>query len=626
MQFACAKCEKPVSLAETAGMPVPPEILCESCGASWPNKWWVVIRGDKRGPMTLAELVAIVEKREVEARTFVWTTGFGPWIRAGQIEAFKSLWAGLPPEPAKRPITSQSARPVAPASVAHVVPQPVLVPAPVAAPQPVSGADVTPVVEGAPVTAPVAANPPTGSGLRPRLHLRSIPPPPLPTTGASPRPALSAEVPTASMLPGPIAVLEAAPAAPRPLVVAPGAVLSEAEVGPALSAATVVPASLVPEPPVAPASRHVTESSERNIFGEPVSPAAETLLIRADEIAPQGVLAEPAPPSPVASVPFQPDGHHEDLFFAGGATAGAGASTAGRAAQGADLIDLKHVLDDLKNGGGRHIAPIGTSPTGFSMVTRLHRPDKKRWFVVGGVVAGLAAAVVIIVAMQPPADPAPKARAPVVASSINRAADPTLPKPPERAPREEVKTAVAPKAELTLTAKTDGAVVNGAGAANVAAVPSGAKVNKPKGPAEAPKNGNGATNDGNSHGLTKEQFAILTEDDVGKQEVKLEFDPGAAARKAADEAAAKQRVAASNLAQDVASAFGKKKTQFARCSDGSQERVRLVFTVQPTGKVANTHVEGTTNSGKAQCLTEILGRAIFPASSEPATYSQVMVL
>ena len=623
MQFACAKCEKPVSLVETAGMPVPPEIRCESCGASWPNKWWVVIRGDKRGPMTLAELVVIVEKREVEARTFVWTTGFGPWIRAGQLEAFKSLWAGLPPEPAKRPITSQSTRPVVPASAAQVVPQPVLTPAPVAAPQPVSGPGAGAVVEAAPAqpaSAPVAANPPTGSGLRPRLHLRSIPPPPLPTTGASPRPAVSADVPAASMLPGPFAVLEAAPAAPHPVVVASGSVVSEAEVGPAFIAATALPASPVPELPAT------------NIFGEPASPAAETLLIRADDLAPRDVLAEPAapsaPPSSAVNVAIHADGHHEDLFFAGGATAGAGASTAGRGAQGpaADLIDLKHVLDDLKNASGRHIAPIGTSPTGFSMVTRLHRPDKKRWFVVGGVVAALAAAVVIVVAMQPPADPAPKARAPLVASSTNRTVDPTPPKPPERAPREEVKTAVAPKAELTLTAKTEGAVANGAGASNVAALASGAKVTKPKGLTEAPKNGNGAANDGTSHGLTKEQFAVLTEDDVGKQEVKLEFDPGAAARKAADEAAAKQRVAASNLAQDVASAFGKKKTQFARCSDGSQERVRLVFTVQPTGKVANTHVEGTTNNGKAQCLTEILGRAIFPASSEPATYSQVMVL
>lgn len=567
----------------------------------WANKWWVVIRGDKRGPMTLAELVAIVETREVEARTFVWTTGFGPWIRAGQVETFKTLWAALPPEAPRRPPTAQSARPAAVAPIVTSEAQAAREPTAAVA-QPVPGADASGAPEAAPVppaSQPVVANPPTGSGVRPRLHLRSIPPPPLPPTGASPRPATPTEPLRDVRASGPAAVV---PTAAVPSVATPAA---------------------------SPAPFDASAPIERNIFGEAVSPVAATLLMRADDLVhPDGAAASPSPElSSARGVVAHADGHHEDAFFAGGTATGAGTSTPGRSASGpgVDLIDLKHVLDELKNADGGHIAPIGTSPTGFSMVTRLHRPDKKRWLIPGAVVALLGAAAAIVIAVQPPADPTPKAQAPVVAPRANSiAAQPA--KPPESAPREDLKTASSSTPELAVPAKVDGAVANGAGASSVASVLPGAKVVKPKGPVDSAKNTVGAAADGANRGLTKEQFAALTEDDVGKQEVKLEFDPGAAARKAADDAAAKQRVAASNLAQDVAGAFGKKKTQFARCSDGSQERVRLVFTVQPTGKVANTHVEGTTNTNKAQCLSEILGRAIFPAGSEPATYSQVMVL
>ena len=126
--------------------------------------------------------------------------------------------------------------------------------------------------------------------------------------------------------------------------------------------------------------------------------------------------------------------------------------------------------------------------------------------------------------------------------------------------------------------------------------------------------------------LSAAQYAALTEDKHGKTEVKLDFDSGAAARKAAEEATAKKAQQANDLSLEVASAFGKKKSQFAKCGDNLQERIRVVFTVTSSGKVISPQIEGTESDTKSQCIRQILERSLFPAGDSDLAYSQVLVL
>jgi hypothetical protein len=126
--------------------------------------------------------------------------------------------------------------------------------------------------------------------------------------------------------------------------------------------------------------------------------------------------------------------------------------------------------------------------------------------------------------------------------------------------------------------------------------------------------------------MTPEQYAALTEDETGKSEFKLGFDSNKLADKARAEAEEKKAQKATELTEQVIQAFAKKKAQFAKCSDGSEERVRVVFTVSTMGKVSAPKVEGTKSSAKMGCIEAILLRSIFPAAGEPQTYSQTLVL
>jgi hypothetical protein len=125
---------------------------------------------------------------------------------------------------------------------------------------------------------------------------------------------------------------------------------------------------------------------------------------------------------------------------------------------------------------------------------------------------------------------------------------------------------------------------------------------------------------------TRERMATLAEDEVGKREAQVVFDPAAASRKAVAEDAAKDKASPEALSEQVASAFGKKRTQFAKCGDTTQERVKVVFTVQPDGKTANAAIDGTASDVKARCIRAILDRSLFPAGEAALTYSQTLVL
>ncbi|PKN55764.1 MAG: hypothetical protein CVU56_19725, partial [Deltaproteobacteria bacterium HGW-Deltaproteobacteria-14] len=126
--------------------------------------------------------------------------------------------------------------------------------------------------------------------------------------------------------------------------------------------------------------------------------------------------------------------------------------------------------------------------------------------------------------------------------------------------------------------------------------------------------------------MTPEQFKALTQDDLGKGEVKINFDSHAVQDAAAKEAAAKHEAAENERAVAVAAAFGKKRRQFASCANDSQERVKVVFTVLPNGNVSEATIENTRSEAKADCLEKILGRSIFPKGATAQTYSQTLVL
>ena len=239
----------------------------------------------------------------------------------------------------------------------------------------------------------------------------------------------------------------------------------------------------------------------------------------------------------------------------------------------------------------------------FSVVARIERSHKKRWIwlAVGLLAAG---ALVVILTSGPPrteriAQDAAPTRKPYESVVRREAAhDPTpapLPVRTESPPEVAPVLPENPKVEAKLNKGDKVTLV----------VP---------------------TVDPKRAALTPEQFAALTEDEIGKSETRVVFDPGEAARKAVADAAAKKAAVAGTLAEDVALAFGKKKAQFAKCSDDTQERVKVVFTVTATGKTNNTLVEGTNSGNKSRCIKAILERSVFPAGNAANTYSQTLVL
>ncbi|HRE91685.1 MAG TPA: hypothetical protein PK095_21385, partial [Myxococcota bacterium] len=242
----------------------------------------------------------------------------------------------------------------------------------------------------------------------------------------------------------------------------------------------------------------------------------------------------------------------------------------------------------------------------FSVVTKLERHKKKHglWIGIG---VGAAAAIVAIVLLIVPSSGGPELAAndEDFETFQRRLYDaPVTPNEPERAeePAEAVKvvdkTPSTPVKRPPVTVRKEPKVEGGEKLAS--------------GEGKKP--------------ITAAQYAALTQDELGKSEFKLDFDSSAAAKKAAEEAAAKKAQRADELSAEVASAFGKKKSQFAKCGDDLQERIRVVFTVSTTGKVSGPEVSGSQSSAKSQCIRQILERSIFPAGDTDLTYSQVLVL
>ncbi len=246
----------------------------------------------------------------------------------------------------------------------------------------------------------------------------------------------------------------------------------------------------------------------------------------------------------------------------------------------------------------------------FSVVARLEGSKKKRWIWIGvGVLA--AGALVAILASRPAddelivADVAPQKHKPYEAVE-RRAAQPRVETAPVIAEADVVGGAAddAQTGDAVQADATD-EVARPARKVGLVVPPPQPKVKE----------------------LTAERLAALTQDETGKHETRVVFDPGEASRKAADEAAARKAAATADaLGEEVAAVFGKKKTQFAKCSDATQERVRVEFTVTPTGKTVGAKIDGTASDNKSRCIKAILDRSIFPAGDVELTYRQTLVL
>ncbi len=245
----------------------------------------------------------------------------------------------------------------------------------------------------------------------------------------------------------------------------------------------------------------------------------------------------------------------------------------------------------------------------FSVVAKLEQHKKKRGvWVVAAVAAAAAIVTIIIIAV-------PKSSGPAVAGNTGAGFETfqrrlyDAPATPTEDPAQAAVVAVPSGPTAPVEAKVTKKPTTGTAKPRTVA---GAER-----PVETPEG---------KKPLSAAQYAALTEDALGKQELKLDFDSGAAARKAADDAAAKKAQQASDLSLEVASAFGKKKGQFAKCGDDLQERIRVVFTVTSTGKVISPKIEGTESNAKSECIRTILERSLFPAGDGDLMYSQVLVL
>ncbi|MEZ4266125.1 MAG: GYF domain-containing protein [Myxococcota bacterium] len=122
--------------------------------------------------------------------------------------------------------------------------------------------------------------------------------------------------------------------------------------------------------------------------------------------------------------------------------------------------------------------------------------------------------------------------------------------------------------------------------------------------------------------LSAEEFAALTADSGGKAEVKIEV--GTTAIRPTE--APKTAPSADERAEKVATAFGRKRRQLARCKSGTEEKIKTQFTVSPSGRVTSVSISGTSSSQKAQCVKGILEQAIFPPGPDTQTFGMPVVL
>ncbi len=125
--------------------------------------------------------------------------------------------------------------------------------------------------------------------------------------------------------------------------------------------------------------------------------------------------------------------------------------------------------------------------------------------------------------------------------------------------------------------------------------------------------------------MTNAEFAALTADGSGKTELKLPTSTGAAGKTETKLAGAGQPATAkveSDRSAAVMATISKKRSMLARCArEGSEEKVRVVFTVTAGGKVTSATVKNTTDKRKATCISEIISRTRFPDGSESETFA-----
>jgi hypothetical protein len=334
-----------------------------------------------------------------------------------------------------------------------------------------------------------------------------------------------------------------------------------------------------------------------------VSPAAN------QTVEPAKVSTAPAAASAPASL--------DDDFFASTAPAADDIFAAHDAAS-ASAIDLGSLMKEAP-------APMRTrQPTKaemqalrqeFSVVARLEKHNRKRrMYVIVGAVALVATIVVVVLFARRDVEYTGRGTSAATTTEVER-------------PLYEVPANTAPTETGTETevAAIDPEAAGGAEKAGAANARTGTQKTS-AGSAKATKPLTNGAEKGTSTAMTAERFAELTRDEVGKSEVKLDFDSAEAARKAAAEAEERKANQATDLAAEVVAAFAKKKSQFARCSNDREEKLRVVFTVGTTGKVSGVQVEGAGSDVKRGCVRDILERSIFPSGTEPQTYGQVLTL
>ena len=74
--------------------PPPPEALDDSA------VWFAVVRSDRTGPLTRAQLGARIAAGDVDRATYVWKDGMESWLRAHAIDELAALFPAPPPSPA----------------------------------------------------------------------------------------------------------------------------------------------------------------------------------------------------------------------------------------------------------------------------------------------------------------------------------------------------------------------------------------------------------------------------------------------------------------------------------------------------------------------------------------------
>ena len=595
---------------------------CVACGAvgttqlhlESAERWWIGIRGERHGPYTIDQLAGFASDGRISPNSYVWGPNFQAWARAAQVPQLAAACAAraAPPPlpPPLPPATRSPARPVTRAgmfagprpsnevSVSQAMPLPVQdsVIAPLVS---LSSPKSTSLSQAAATTIrldDVRRPPPTVFGMQ---AVASSPPAASPPLVASPAPATPSSTQAAAVLApqaehetGPPGVSQIAETllAPVDSVTAPTPPAPQAKAPHALSTAPATQAA--PSPVIKPAAAAVAQRS---------APSASHTLSRVPE--PASAVGDAgldddffgaAEPKPSADIFAAMDG------------SGSQASTGS--------LDLSSMMADSLSGGRvRHPtkAEMHALRQEFSVVARLEKHNRKRWIMVAAGALFILGVVLAAVAFAPSRELEFGDHGTSVGEGTE-AARPLYEVPVAETPVVEavavVETAEDPKAVAANVTKTPRD--SNSGATRVVAKTNGSATNGAAGPST----------------LSAERFAELTRDDVGKSELKLDFDSGEASREADEKAAEKRSAQAGDLAERVVDAFRKKAAQFARCSDANQERLKLQFTVTITGKVVNSKLDGTPSAAKRSCVLEILGRAIFPAGTEPLTYSNTLLL